>query len=67
MAAGHRKPARKRVGLVEQAKTLLSKEKYRIALHDVVAAETKKTAAALTVESFRCKGLKDRIKNSSAE
>jgi len=48
--------AKKRVGLVEDAKTLLSEAKHRIALHDRVVAETKKTAALLTAGKFPIQG-----------
>jgi len=44
------------VGLVEDAKILLSEEKHRIALHDLVVAETKKTAALLTAGHFPIQG-----------
>lgn len=56
MAVRRRRHARKRVGLVEDAKTFLSEEKHRIALHDLVAAETKKTAALLAAEKFPVQG-----------
>jgi hypothetical protein len=40
------------VGLVEDAKTFLSEEKHRIALHDLVATETRKIVPLLMVGQF---------------
>jgi len=40
------------VGLIEDAKTFLSEEKHRIALHGLVATETRKIVPLLTVGQF---------------
>jgi hypothetical protein len=44
------------MGLVEDAKTLLSEEKHRIALHDLVAVEARKTTAVLAIGQFPVQG-----------
>ena len=45
------------MGLLEDAKTLLSDENHRIALHDLVAMEARRTAASLAAGHFPVQGI----------
>jgi hypothetical protein len=45
------------MALVEDAKTFLAEDKHRIALHDLVASETKRTATLLADGQFRVQGV----------
>lgn len=44
------------MSLVEQTRQLLAEERYRIALHDLVGAETKRAASLTTREQFPVQG-----------